>query len=115
FSIVAIRGIVSQWHGKGVAMLNAQRDGGQQLLAALLMLVGFSAVVALYALARGLTWQFDDWINLKDLAGASSPDGLRAFLFGGVAGPSGRPVALLSFLPNYVDWPDNPWGFVQQS
>ena len=87
----------------------------QQLLAAAVLLAGGIGIVTLYTLARGLTWQFDDWINLRGLAEASSRAGLETFLYGGIAGPSGRPLALLSFLPNYADWPGHPWGFVRHS
>ncbi|WP_038206374.1 hypothetical protein [Xenophilus azovorans] len=64
----------------------------------------------LYAQARGMTWQFDDLINLRTLAGVSTHAGLVDFVFGGVAGPSGRPLSLLTFVANYDDWTGNPWG-----
>lgn len=68
----------------------------------------------IYQQAYGLTWQFDDYINLKDLSNASSLQGLNNFIFGGVAGPTGRPISLLTFLSNYNDWMnDDPWGFVE--
>lgn len=68
----------------------------------------------IYQQAMGLTWQFDDYINLKDLSNASSLQGLNNFIFGGVAGPTGRPISLLTFLANYNDWMTNhPWGFVE--
>ena len=66
-----------------------------------------------YSFARGLTWQFDDQINLSGLIGVSNRDGFLSFVAGGIAGPGGRPLSLLSFLPNYADWPGNPWGMVQ--
>lgn len=72
-------------------------------------LVGY----ACYAQAQGLTWQFDDLINLRGLEGVSSWSGLQSFVFGGVAGPGGRPLALLSFVPDYPHWPGNPWGMVR--
>ncbi|MDM1279297.1 hypothetical protein HXZ65_13730 [Acinetobacter indicus] len=68
----------------------------------------------IYQQAEGLTWQFDDYINLKDLAHVNSTQGLHNFIFGGVAGPTGRPVSLLTFLANYNDWMTNhPWGFIE--
>ena len=66
-----------------------------------------------YQFAQGLTWQFDDRINLSGLAGVSNRQGLLSFVAGGAAGPAGRPLSLLSFIPNYADWPGNPWGMVQ--
>lgn len=65
----------------------------------------------LYKQAEGMMWGFDDYINLRGLADVSSRDGLIDFLFGGVAGPGGRVISLLTFLANYADWPVNPWGF----
>ena len=35
----------------------------------------------------------------------------KAFVFGGSAGPTGRPLALLSFLLDGHDWPTDPWPF----
>lgn len=69
----------------------------------------------IYAQAKGLTWQFDDLANLKGLASANTYQGIINFAFGGGAGPTGRPISLLSFIPNFSDWPNNPWGFVQTS
>lgn len=68
-----------------------------------------------YGLAAGLTWQFDDWINLKGLAQADTYLGAVNFVFGGIAGPGGRPVALATFLADYGHWPRNPWGVVQHT
>lgn len=67
----------------------------------------------LYAPAQGMMWGFDDYINLKGLAEVSSRTGLLEFLFGGMAGPGGRTLSLLSFIANYDDWPGNPWGFAR--
>lgn len=68
---------------------------------------------AIYSFAQGMAWQFDDYNNLKGLASASSPEGIYSFVFGGGAGPLGRPVALLSFLPDYGSWPNKPWGIAK--
>ena len=66
-----------------------------------------------YVQARGLGWQFDDYLNLKGLAAASDGFGVAEFVFGGNAGPLGRPLSLASFLINYDDLlNNNPWGFV---
>lgn len=64
----------------------------------------------LYSLAQGMTWQFDDYINLRGLTNASTLPGVLDFVFGGTAGPLGRPLSLLTFLANYADWDKNPWG-----
>ena len=57
---------------------------------------------------------FDDFPNLEQL-GARGPieslELLRAYLTSGFAGPTGRPVSLLSFLLDANDWPADPWPF----
>lgn len=77
------------------------------------LVLGIAGLYAVYALADGLTWQFDDYVNLKTLADTSSSDGVINFVFGGGAGPLGRPLSLATFLASYGDWPANPWGMVQ--
>lgn len=68
-----------------------------------------------YMMARGAGWQFDDYINLKDLSSVSTQAGFLNFVFEGIAGPLGRPLSLVTFIANYDDWPMNPWGFIQLS
>jgi len=79
----------------------------------------FAATAALVLLATywpGLTgpFLFDDRWNLAPLGTgggiASFGDWLR-FVFGGGAGPLGRPVSLASFTLNAQDWPADPWPF----
>lgn len=57
---------------------------------------------------------FDDFPNLEQL-GARGPitslELLRAYLTSGFAGPTGRPVSLMSFLLDANDWPADPWPF----
>lgn len=57
---------------------------------------------------------FDDFTNLDDLGAFGPMDDWRSFLFyltSGTADPTGRPVALLSFLVDAQDWPADPWPF----
>lgn len=75
--------------------------------------LGITGLYFVYAFAEGLTWQFDDYVNLKPLADASSASGVLNFVFGGGAGPLGRPLSLATFLASYGEWPTNPWGMVQ--
>ena len=70
-------------------------------------------------LLLGLTWWvyqpgssgaflFDDWANLPVLGqrgGVDSADSFVGYLISGIAGPTGRPVALLSFLLDANAWP----------
>lgn len=69
----------------------------------------------IYNQANGLNWQFDDFANLKGLSDVSTQQGAVNFIFGGGAGPTGRPISLLTFIPDYVYWSNNPWGFVRSS
>ncbi|MEP3561969.1 MAG: hypothetical protein ABJM19_04775 [Marinobacter sp.] len=73
------------------------------------------ALVWLYSFAIGLQWGFDDALNLSGLSAVSDHVGFLNFISGGVAGPTGRPVSLLAFIPDYQHWPNNPMGFVYGS
>lgn len=56
----------------------------------------------------------DDFNNLEPLSAAGGVTDwatFQQFVFGGRAGPTGRPLALLSFLINDYTWPSDPWGF----
>ena len=86
--------------------------------------VGFAAATAIvFALAwlayrPGLTgtFLFDDWSNLRLLGEFGRIDNLESFklyLLSGFAGPTGRPVAMLSFLLDARDWPADPQPFKQ--
>ncbi len=56
---------------------------------------------------------FDDWPNLDAmgyLGGVTDWETFRAFVFSGWSGPSGRPLALASFLLDDNTWPSHaPW------
>lgn len=57
---------------------------------------------------------FDDYGSLFKLASGGGVTNLNAFIsfvFGGDAGPSGRPISLLSFLIDDNSWPSNPFPF----
>ncbi|WP_180105664.1 MULTISPECIES: hypothetical protein [unclassified Acinetobacter] len=69
----------------------------------------------IYNQAYGLNWQFDDFANLKGLSDVNTKQGALNFIFGGNAGPTGRPISLLTFIPDYLYWPNNPWGFIKSS
>lgn len=65
------------------------------------------AVFLLYFPATSGALFYDDYSNLKGLSGLSSWADVWAFVFGGHAGPLGRSIALLSFVPFSSEWPDN--------
>ena len=57
---------------------------------------------------------FDDFGSLSelgDLGGVRDWVTFKAFVFGGNAGPTGRPLALLTFLIDGNNWPTDPWPF----
>lgn len=57
---------------------------------------------------------FDDQPNLSAIGtygGVKDWDTFKSFVFGGQAGPLGRPLALASFLLNANDWPADPRSF----
>jgi hypothetical protein len=73
-------------------------------------------VAAVFAYWPGLAGPFvlDDFgsiAELGDRGGVRDWDTFKAFVFGGHAGPLGRPVALLSFLIDGNNWPTDPWPF----
>ncbi|MFM8331705.1 MAG: hypothetical protein ACKN9T_08455 [Candidatus Methylumidiphilus sp.] len=78
----------------------------------LLALVG----LCLWAYWPGLDgpFLFDDFANLSalgDFGRIEDWHGLVRYLKGGIAGPTGRPISLLSFLLNDTSWPSQPWSF----
>lgn len=53
---------------------------------------------------------FDDYPNLEEMGnygGVVSWETLKAFVFNGTSGPTGRPISLLSFLLNDNTWPSH--------
>lgn len=59
-------------------------------------------------------WLLDDYGNLQALGqngGIHSSSAVLEFVFGNASGPSGRPVAMLSFLIDGQDWPLDPRAF----
>lgn len=75
----------------------------------LLLLVGF-----VYRPGLSGPFLFDDFHNIDALGsygGVTNWESLKAFVFSGAAGPSGRPIALASFLLNDQYWPSHPASF----
>lgn len=67
---------------------------------------------ALYAPGLHGDFLFDDYANLPSLGAAGPIDNwpaLLRFITSGTADPTGRPVALLSFLIDARDWPASPY------
>lgn len=85
---------------------------------ALSPMVALAVVFAIAYLAYrpGLSggFLFDDFTNLAALGYQGAVDNLQKFwlyLLSGFAGPTGRPVALASFLIDAHTWPADPWPF----
>jgi hypothetical protein len=57
----------------------------------------------------------DDVASLEQLGYHNKIDSiekLQAYVFGGITGPGGRPVALLTFVANAQTWPADPYYFI---
>ena len=71
-----------------------------------------------WAYAAGLQggFLFDDWVNLNALGATGPVDNwptLLRYISSGAADPTGRPLALLSFLIDARDWPADPAPFLR--
>lgn len=74
------------------------------------------AVLYFFCYFHGLSGSFllDDFGNLDKLGdynGVRNLDTLIKYLASGIAGPTGRPLSLLSFLLNGSNWPTDPFPF----
>jgi len=77
-----------------------------------LLVLGFAA----YAPGLSGGFLFDDFVNLDALGATGPVDDWPTFwryITSGAADPSGRPLALLSFLVDARDWPADPASFLR--
>lgn len=74
---------------------------------------GLGLIYAIYSLGFSFGLSFDDEPNLRVLASVVDLDSARLYVFGGSAGPLGRPLSLLSFLIDLPSWPDEPAAFMR--
>ena len=79
----------------------------------LLLLLAMAGVYLLYQFGFTAGWTFDDWFSLNGLSHVVDSDSARTYVLGNNTGPTGRPVAMLSFLLNMQDWDQHPEGFRQ--
>ena len=59
-------------------------------------------------------WLFDDYGSIRrlgDFGGVRDWETFKYFVFGDTSGPTGRPVALLTFLIDGQNWPTDAWPF----
>lgn len=88
----------------------------RQLLISLFLISSWSLTWLVYAPGLPGPFLFDDFPNLEKIGAFGPIDNwelFRAYLSSGFSGPSGRPVALVSFLINANDWPADPESFKQ--
>jgi len=74
----------------------------------------FAAAVFVYYPGLSGPFVLDDHSSiarLGDFDGVRNWETFKAFVFGGTAGPTGRPLSLLSFLIDGNNWPTDPWPF----
>jgi len=78
-----------------------------------LVIVGLLVILAYQSGLSG-PFLFDDYGTLAalgEMGGVSSGASYWAFISSGAAGPSGRPIALATFLLDGTNWPAEPWPF----
>ncbi len=78
----------------------------------------FSLCIFIYLPGLSGAFLFDDFANLPTLGHYGPIDNIEAFklyISSGIAGPTGRPLSLLSFLIDAQNWPADPWPFKRTS
>jgi len=76
--------------------------------------LGLLATVVAYWPALQGSFVLDDFSvldSLGDLGGVRDWGTFKAFVLGGQSGPTGRPLAMLSFLVDANNWPAEAWSF----
>jgi tetratricopeptide (TPR) repeat protein len=96
--------------------LAAERNRDSLMKSALIAGWLILCLVTILAYLPGLDGPFllDDFGSiapLGDLGGVVDWMTFKAFVFGGHAGPTGRPLSLLTFLIDANNWPADPWAF----
>jgi len=81
-----------------------------------LTLFSFTLIIycAIYYLGINGNFQLDDYANINklgDFNGIRNLDTFLKYLTSGIAGPTGRPISLLSFLIDGTNWPTDPLPF----
>jgi tetratricopeptide (TPR) repeat protein len=80
-------------------------------------LIAFGAVLAFawfcYQPAISGAFQLDDYVNLGGLAEVEDTASAIEFMFSGIAGPTGRPLALASFALQAEQWTQGPSAFLR--
>lgn len=89
-------------------------SNGQRINLGVAWALALLATVCVYWPALQGPFVFDDFNVLDSLGyfgGVRDWDTFRAFVLSGPAGPTGRPLAMLSFLVDANNWPADAWAF----
>ncbi|SDX60402.1 hypothetical protein SAMN05421644_10792 [Allochromatium warmingii] len=80
-----------------------------------IVFIGIGILIYSFGISNG-AFHFDDYPNLSalgDFGKINSLDDFFSYLFSGIAGPTGRPLSLLSFLIDAQTWPTDPKPFLR--
>jgi hypothetical protein len=77
------------------------------------LVLSLGVIWTLYSPGFEFGFSFDDAVNLSRLGEISDLPSALSFVFSGNAGPTGRPLSLLSFLLNASAWPHYSGAFVR--
>jgi hypothetical protein len=77
------------------------------------VVVGLILIYKIYSIGFSFGLSFDDEPNLKGLGQVVDFESAMLFVFGGSAGPLGRPLSMASFLIDIAYWPDDPASFIR--
>lgn len=88
---------------------------GDDLPVATLFYFGLFVLFHIYSFAFDFGISFDDTWNLSRLTDIQDFRSTMEFIAGGAAGPLGRPLALLSFVPHAASWPSAPQDFLYEN
>ncbi len=92
--------------------MSSQTQPTRQALLFLLVLIA-APVISFWPGTSG-DFLVDDFTNLKPMqnyGGVTNLETLKAFVFSGISGPTGRPLSLATFLIDAQTWPANPYSF----
>ena len=93
---------------------NAQAERSRVAMLVVAWAAAFAATVVAYWPGLYGPFMLDDYTSigpLGNLGSVSTWESFNAFVFGGTAGPTGRPVTLLTFLIDGNTWPTDPFPF----
>lgn len=87
-----------------------------QLLKALIIAALVAVTAIVFQPGTSGSFQLDDYENLKEMQRYGDIDNVnsfKGFVFGGISGPTGRPVSLATFVLDAQSWPAEPYSFIR--